>query len=354
MPVTPRGTSWQASVTSKGQRWRRDFDDRRAAELWEAESKARILKGLTPETTRRGKADAMTGDGRPQNLEALFKLVAARHWRGSRGEKTAYLNGSRVVELIGPSTPLSELSIHHVDRLKERLLDEGNSTSTVNRKLASLSKMVSYGAERGWITQRVIIKRMTERQHRIRYFTDAEEARMLAWCRLRGFDDLHDLIVVGVDTGLRMGELTRLEPRDVTDRRLTVWGEHSKSGKDRSVPLTARVRAILEARRGSNGPYFLGFQGRSFYELWGLMRADLGFADDLQFIPHTMRHTFCSRLAMRGANAPMIMALAGHSTLAVTTRYMHLSPATLEVAINLLNPTSVTSDTCVIETPVGG
>jgi len=53
--------------------------------------------------------------------------------------------------------------------------------------------------------------------------------------------------------------------------------------------------------------------------------------------PHTLRHTFCSHLAMRGAPARAIQKLAGHQSVVTTERYMHLSPVALEESIRLLN-----------------
>jgi integrase len=50
-----------------------------------------------------------------------------------------------------------------------------------------------------------------------------------------------------------------------------------------------------------------------------------------------LRHTFCSHLVMRGAPARAIQELAGHQDLTTTQRYMHLSPAALEQAIQLLD-----------------
>ncbi|MBV9947788.1 MAG: tyrosine-type recombinase/integrase [Myxococcales bacterium] len=54
---------------------------------------------------------------------------------------------------------------------------------------------------------------------------------------------------------------------------------------------------------------------------------------------HVLRHTFCSRLAMKGAPAKAIQELAGHQSLGTTLRYMHLSPAARESAIRLLDGT---------------
>ena len=58
---------------------------------------------------------------------------------------------------------------------------------------------------------------------------------------------------------------------------------------------------------------------------------------------HVLRHTFCSRLAMKGAPARAIQELAGHADLSTTQRYMHLSPAATEDAIRLLNARAVPS-----------
>jgi integrase len=51
---------------------------------------------------------------------------------------------------------------------------------------------------------------------------------------------------------------------------------------------------------------------------------------------HVLRHTFCSHLAMKGAPTVAIQRLAGHQDISTTQRYMHLSPATMDHAIALL------------------
>jgi integrase len=51
---------------------------------------------------------------------------------------------------------------------------------------------------------------------------------------------------------------------------------------------------------------------------------------------HILRHTFCSQLATRNAPMKAIQELAGHADLSTTMRYMHLSPASRDGAIKLL------------------
>jgi site-specific recombinase XerD len=51
---------------------------------------------------------------------------------------------------------------------------------------------------------------------------------------------------------------------------------------------------------------------------------------------HILRHTFCSHLAMQGASMRGVQGLVGHQSLAMTQRYAHLSPASLDATIRLL------------------
>lgn len=52
---------------------------------------------------------------------------------------------------------------------------------------------------------------------------------------------------------------------------------------------------------------------------------------------HILRHTFCSRLAMKGAPARAIRELAGHRDLSTTQKYKHMSPSAVADAIRLLD-----------------
>ena len=69
---------------------------------------------------------------------------------------------------------------------------------------------------------------------------------------------------------------------------------------------------------------------------------------------HILRHTFCSHLAMQGAPMRGVQELVGHQSLAMTQRYSHLSPATLDATIRLLeNRASLRAVGDSLETPKG-
>ena len=60
-------------------------------------------------------------------------------------------------------------------------------------------------------------------------------------------------------------------------------------------------------------------------------------------VVHSTRHTFCTNLGERGADAFTIMKLAGHGSIMVSQRYVHPTPARLESAIGLLESSTQSS-----------
>ena len=53
---------------------------------------------------------------------------------------------------------------------------------------------------------------------------------------------------------------------------------------------------------------------------------------------HTLRHTFASRLVVRGINLKKVQVLLGHESIRMTARYAHLAPDNKRAAVELLVP----------------
>jgi integrase len=121
-----------------------------------------------------------------------------------------------------------------------------------------------------------------------------------------------------------------------------------KGGRSHIVPMTDRLFATLVGLRHLRGPRVL-YRDEGTPLTNKIVRLWMQAAQRRAGLPvmnggiHILRHTFCSHLAMQGAPGKAIQELVGHSTLGMTQRYMHLSPAAKDTAIALLNARPVES-----------
>lgn len=331
MPVVPRGNSYQATVHHKGERLRKSFRTKAEAEAWEAQVKASLLRGETI-----GESQEVV-KGSPRNILELYELTYQRYWKGAKSEKTLVLNAKKCVEALGAHVPPAAITEQRLDDMVFAFEREGIANSTINRRLSAISKMLTHAYERGFISRKPKIDRKKEPEHRIRYITPEEEETLLGFMKLTQRHDMVDIIIVGLDTGLRMSEILGLEVRDISKGMISLW--KTKGFHARSIPLTDRAREVIERRAtwaDSSGQLFKGWTLHRVRHHWDTARSHMGLMTDPQFIPHAMRHTFCSRLVQKGVDITTISKLAGHKTITVTMRYAHLSPNNLSSAIRIL------------------
>ena len=242
---------------------------------------------------------------------------------------------------------LDQIANEDIQRLKHRLRQK--APKTVNNVLTTLSKLLSVAAEWDVVDSLpCTIKLLKTPKSSIAFHDFGDYERLVVGAQAVDAN-AHLIVLLGGEAGLRCGEMMALERRDVDLERgqLTVrrseWKGHvtaPKGGRIRHVPLTNRLAAALGSGRHLRGRRVLTeSNGRSLTQKrvqarvrWAARKAHLEHEG-----VHILRHTFCSHLAMRGAPARAIQELAGHQDLSTTQRYMHLSPAAVRGAIDLLN-----------------
>ena len=330
MPVTLRGTSWQAQVNHKGQRYRRNFETKNEALAWEADTKGRCLRG---EPVDMGELARSDGD-KPRTLGELRDYTLSHVWGRQKASDKTEINADHVVRIIGASTPVHKIDRLAIDRLIKELEKTGNSPATVNRKRSALSKMLSVAHDLGVIPAKpkfpTKLKENVWKRFRV---SPQTEAVMLAFFDRLGQTDMHDWAIVALDTGARLNEVQKLQAQDV-GKFLMLWDR--KSGRNTAMPMTPRVRAVLERRSTNKEPrdkLFPDLTQDSIRHYWTRLREHVSLVDEPSFTPHILRHEFCSRLADRNVHVKTIMDLADHSNLSTTQRYLDMSPVSLEDAI---------------------
>lgn len=260
-------------------------------------------------------------------LKEAINRTYLKYWKDSKGEKTALTNSDQVLKTIG-NVQVKSIDVNLIDKLIENLRDKGNSNSTINRKLSCLSKVLKYCYDREIIKHMPRIEYLKENEGKIRVLCEAEEKQILNYF----FDvdvDMANFTIIGLDTGLRRSDILKLTHANLDRQTNTISMVSGKTGQHILMPVTQRVANLLPTSRHINlKPAQVNYR-------WNKMKKDLGI-DDSSLTPHTLRHTFATRLVMRGADHVVVQKLMGHSNFQMTLRYTHPSVNDLEDAINLL------------------
>jgi integrase len=243
---------------------------------------------------------------------------------------------------------LDEIENEDIQKLKVSLAV--HKPKTVNNVINVLSKLLHVAIEWGVIDRMpCTIKLLRSSTPEMKFYELDQKGRLVD---AAGRIDHRILVMVllGCDAGLRRGEIISLRQSDVDLRRnqihvrLSSWQgveDLPKSGRGRIIPLSAALAKALEKNRHLRGDRVLHQDDgkptdENVLQDWmeqATRRAGLEPTRSL----HILRHTFCSELAIKGAPAKAIQELAGHQSLAMTMRYMHLSPSARENAIRLLD-----------------
>ena len=160
----------------------------------------------------------------------------------------------------------------------------------------------------------------------------------------RALDDAVLELLYG--SGLRVSELCGLDVAsvDLTALAVVVWG---KGAKERRVPLS-EASAVALRRWLALRDEVIDSAGPAASALFGNERGRRLTPRDVRRIvdrrapspthPHALRHTFATHLLDNGADLRAVQELLGHSDVATTQRYEHVSRDRLRTAYNSAHP----------------
>jgi integrase len=247
----------------------------------------------------------------------------------------------RLAESFG-GTRLSLISSFAVEKHKQQRIQAG-ARVRANRELAVLKSL--FNRCREWklfegenpVTS---VKLLKEPRQRLRFLEPEEEDRLLAECA----EPLRTIILVGTNCGLRLKSeaLTlRWADVDVMRRTLTVAAAYAKSGTSRMVLLNSVVLAALDRLQRISEFVFAKPNGKPYHAIRGF-RAACQRAGLTGVTPHTLRHTFATRLVENGVDLRTVQELGGWATLSLIQRYAHVSPGRKAEAVEGLVRNSTT------------
>lgn len=231
--------------------------------------------------------------------------------------------------------PLNHITTRHLDQFITDLLKAGLKPSTVNKNYRHLKAAIRQAIKWDLMKPLREYPRQLKVEEEVR-FLSVEQLRAL----LDAIDDteFYDFVLFAGYTGLRSGEILRLEFSDVDnpDGFLRISPQQKNKTASR-IPINSNARAILnrcKKRQGKTGPLFR-FRTLTWVSQKFRKYAVSAGLDKFRF--HDLRHTFASHLAMAGEDIRKIQILMRHRSLVSTLVYANLSPESLRESSEKLN-----------------
>lgn len=331
----------------KGEPYSATFKTREAAEAWELEQRARLLKGQ-PVIQPLGSSASI--DASTMTMRQLHDKALKVGWQSRTGNSRQPRLGEIYVEYVGPDVLASEgLAADHIYEFLDYREDEiGNSGTTTNRYISAISTMIKVALSLKVIDTRPLLPWRKGGLGRVRFYSHEEETQLEGLCIKWGHHDYADLFIFLAETGARLSEAEKLTWSEIRATTISFLG--TKNGTDRSVGITPACAAALERLKARHhnthsGPF--GWVKRhQLRTVWDRLRGALDWMGP-DTVVHTFRHTCASRLALSGkADIYRIQRWMGHKSIATTGRYAHLIPKTMEDLANALATYNATENPC--------
>ncbi len=223
-----------------------------------------------------------------------------------------------------------------------KLREDGRSSATINRKIASVRLFYKYLKMRSIIKENPAdnIKSTHVEKKEIEYLTIAEVDRLLSIPddSLKGKRD-RAILEVLYATGIRVSELVNVKVSDVNMRMgfVSLTGD---VGRARIVPLGRPARAALEeyiygVRKGlvrdennHEDALFVNYHGKKLTRqgLWKIIKEYAAKANiENKITPQTLRHSFAVHMVQNGADLKSLQELLGHEDISATQIYLSVT-----------------------------
>ena len=230
-----------------------------------------------------------------------------------------------------------------LNRLGTNTSDElGKATQNYHLiALRSFLKFCSKRDEPAISADKIELARTKRKQ--VTFLNEDELLRVFAEPDITMLAGLRDRAILELlfSSGLRVSELVGLD-KDHINLKRREFMVRGKGQKDRPIFISEQaatwVQAYIDKRQDTTRPLFLRYSGRKTVDLSGnfhrltarsiqrlVARYALMAGITKHVSPHTLRHSFATDLLMNGADLRSVQAMLGHSNIATTQIYTHVT-----------------------------
>jgi site-specific recombinase XerD len=256
---------------------------------------------------------------------------------------------TRLIDFAG-DIKVSDIDAEMIRKWRLWLNRLGTNTSdelgkaTQNYHLIALRSFLKFCAKRdipALTADKIELSRTTRKQ--VTFLNEDELERVFAQPDVSTISGLRDRAILELlfSSGLRVSELTGLD-RDHINLKRREFMVRGKGQKDRPIFISLEaaqwIEQYLNKREDTAKPLFVRYSGTKNVDLSGnfhrltvrsvqriVARAALLAGITKHVSPHTMRHSFATDLLMNGADLRSVQAMLGHSNIATTQIYTHVT-----------------------------
>ncbi len=240
---------------------------------------------------------------------------------------------------LGNKEP-QELSPMDLDRLRIGVA-KNHKPQTVKHAIALLVRIINHGARLG-LCPGLSFKAPAIKVHNLKTedLSPDQLSNLLVAMEQEYDIQAANFMKMALITGMRRGELFKLQWQDVDFDRGFIHIRGPKGGQDQKIPMNQAARRLLQGHpRDDNSPFV--FPGRGGKQRTcppkriDVIKEQAGLPKDFRPL-HGLRHVYASMLASSGqVDLYTLQKLLTHKSAAMTTRYAHLRDETLRRAADV-------------------
>ena len=233
-------------------------------------------------------------------------------------------------------TGLQKLHAGYRQRTKNPKVAKERSNAAVNRELSTLRHIFSKAVEWDMIDTSPFSRLkglFYKEESRLRYLSEQEEICLLNVCQ----GTIRKIVLVALHSGMRLGEIFNLKWSDIQNG--FIYLTKTKTYMPRQIPINKTLTEVFDSvPRHINSEYvFWGKDGGPLTSVSRPFKNAIRQAGIKEFTFHDLRHTFASKLVMKGASLKAVQELLGHKDIKMTMRYAHLAEDIKKDAVKLLD-----------------
>lgn len=269
-------------------------------------------------------------------FDALVKAFLTGY--KSRGESGYYGHVAESWKDFFGKAEAGTINRARVEAYRDHLRRENYGDSTIRKYVGALGTMYRWAMGRGLVTTNPAegVKRPSEPNREVAVLSRDEESKLLA----KADPATRQVIDLCIASGMRRGEALDLRWSQVDRPGGAILIHKSKTGKGRSIPLNARLTAILDrATRHVRSDHVLADREGKPLDPYSVTRAvesaleAAGITKHAGAVFNLLRHTFGSRLAEAGHSMATIACIMGNSAGICERHYIRFSPGHLRAAM---------------------